>query len=111
MTLSATQVKARDEMSRINMRLGRSKAFASAIMAEIEDLIPENSKGQVNERLLRVLHDNGAAWTTDEDRAAMGLGPRDELGWTPSERAQYERDLLAAMTEISSFVVKLDGPE
>jgi hypothetical protein len=95
-------------MARINMRLGRSKAFAAAIMAEIEDLIPECDKSQVHGRLLRVLHDNGAAWTTDEDRAAMGLQPRDELGWTPSERVKYEQDRMAAMTEVASFVVKLN---
>ncbi|MCP4933516.1 MAG: hypothetical protein GY927_04765 [bacterium] len=44
-----------------------------------------------------MLHSNGACWTTEEERQKLGFEPRDELGWTPSERVEYENKRREAL--------------
>lgn len=70
-------------------RLLKAKQLASALMQAIDDLVED--KSEVYWRLVKALADNGAAFTTDEERATMGLEPRDGDGWTASERVARQR--------------------
>src|SRR5690554_1087736 len=89
----------------INFRRRRAEALTAALMCEIDDVLPEYDREAVRARMLKVLHDNGAAWVTDEDRRAMGLEPRDGEGWTPSERvAARQRELQILMMQVEPII-------
>jgi hypothetical protein len=84
--------------ARLDLRLHRARALTAALMREIAPHLPGDTRlGEVHDAMLAVLHANGAAWTTDEDRAAMGLEPRDGMGWTPSEKIKAEQERLDLM--------------
>ncbi len=98
--------RAIDRIERLNFRRARAQALAAALMDEVKDVLPGDfDQAAVYDRLLDVLYQNGAAWTTDEERRRYGLEPRDELGWTPSERVEWEQKkaeaLLAAMQPLT----------
>ena len=100
----------RKGIDRIDFRLRKAQALTAALMREIEPYLPVDTRlGDVHDAMLDVLHANGAAWTTDEERAKMGLEPRDDIGWTPSERVRHEQDRIEAMQMLMSFVVQLNG--
>ena len=90
-----------------NLRRMRAQSFAAALMDELKDILPpETEMSDVYYRLLEVLEKNGACWTTDEERAAHDFEPRDELGWTPTERvAQKKRELEAMQMAAAGIVV------
>lgn len=98
-------MKATDQIQRYDRRRARAVALTAALMLELDDVLGEYDKRAVYERLLKVLYDNGAAWTTDEERAALGLEPRDELGWTPSERVANEQHRIEAMQLMAAGIV------
>ena len=91
----------KDEIERQNLRLMRAQEFAAALMMEIGDVLESdfdrNARRAVHDRLIDVLYRNGACFTTDEERQKIGLEPRDELGWTPSERVDYEKKRIEAL--------------
>ena len=60
-------------------------------------MIDPDVRRDVSDRLYSVLYANGASLITDEDRAEIGLEPRDELGWTPSERVRAEQVRIETM--------------
>ena len=87
-----------------NYRRERASAFAAVIMMEIRDVVPNADLDAIHDRLFHVLFKNGAAWTTDEERAAIGFEPRDAEGWTPSDRiadGQRRAELLRSLLAIS----------
>lgn len=87
----------------LDLRRKRAEALAAALMQEIDDVLGDYDRGPVYDRLRHVLYMNGAAWTTDEDRAAHGLEPRDELGWTPSERVKHEQQRIEMLYSIAAL--------
>lgn len=97
---TATDVYAR-QIERNDFRRYRADAFTSAVMREIEDIIPDDVRRDVFYRLNDLFYQNGASIMTDEDRAKEGLEPRDAMGWTPSERVRYERDKLEVMQKMA----------
>lgn len=99
-------MKAIKELERVNLRRKRAQSFAAALMDELKNTLPpETELSDVYYRLLEILEKNGACWTTDEERAAFGFEPRDDLGWTPSERVADEKRRLAAMQIAAAAVV------
>ena len=92
-----------------NKRLLRAKQLAAEIIREIEDVSdPKTNLSAVYNSLLDVLYANGASWITDQDRAEMGLEPRDDKGWTPSERIKLEQDRSNAMFHASRIFMPLE---
>lgn len=69
-----------------NLRRMRATSMVAMLLRELDDLpgVRENRR-DIAERLYRALHDAGVDFITDADRAAVGLPPRGELGWTDSE--------------------------
>jgi hypothetical protein len=106
---TATQARKRD--MRLDRRRHAAKVIGHAIFLEIRDLLPGDAEGEIHERLLTTLYRNGVLLVRDDERKSLGLEPCDELGWTPSERVKFEQDRIAAMSEMASFVVKLDQSE
>lgn len=106
-----TTTQARERDMRQELRKHEAQMIGHAIFAEIRDLLPREVESEVHERLLATLYRNGVMLVRDDERAELGLEPRDEKGWTPSERVKYEQDRIAAMTENASFVFKLDEPK
>jgi len=104
-------MKAADKLQQINFRELRAQAMASAIMLEIQDVAGEADLGAIHNRLLDVLHKNGAAWTTEPERIAMGFEPRDEFGWTPTERVEAKQQHLDAMHLMASALHQLPSEE
>lgn len=94
-------MKAIDQFERTDFRRRRAEYLTAAIMDELKDILQPYSDDRlldhVYERLCRVLYENGAHIMTDRDRAEAGLEPRDDLGWTPSERVAYEKARREAM--------------
>lgn len=82
-----------------DFRRQRAEALAAALLKEVEDVTrdPEHRAEDIFYRLFDVLHRNGAAWTTDEERERFGFEPRDHKGWTGSERVEHERRKAEAM--------------
>ena len=101
--MSASSVYERD--MRCDRRRHEAQAIAHAIFAEIRDLLPHEVEGDVHDRLLSTLHLNGVLLVRDNERGKLGLEPRDEKGWTPSERVKYEQDRLTAMYSMAAIMV------
>lgn len=95
-------MKATDAIPLLDLRRLRAQALAAAIMDEVIDVVPEVDRRAVYDRLFSVLHQSGASWTTDEERNALGLEPRDMLGWTPSARVAEKRRRLEVLQMIAS---------
>ena len=94
---------ARMQIEMNNLRRMKALAFTDALMLEIEDLVPSVDREAICRRIYDVLYENGASWTTDAEREKMGLEPRDERGWTPSARVQFEIDRRNALLSLSEF--------
>ncbi|WP_288927325.1 hypothetical protein [uncultured Maritimibacter sp.] len=105
---TATQSLERD--MRMDHRKREAVALGHAIVDEIRDMIHPHDLGEVRERIFEALYRNGVMLIRDEERAKLGLESRDKLGWTPSERVQFEHDRFAAMAQMTSFVVDLSEP-
>lgn len=100
-------MKSMYQIERPDIRLRRAQSLTALLMEEIRDMMPTDFDQQaVCDRLIHVLYENGAAWTTDEDRAAHGLEPRDDLGWTPSERIAQKQRELEAMQMQQVFILQ-----
>ena len=91
------------EIPRMDFRRGRAEALTAALMREVYDLLPESDHGRLARRFYEVLFNNGACWTTEEERVRLGFESRDELGWTPSERVKYEQARIDALTAIATI--------
>lgn len=94
------------EMS--DLRRYRAQHFAAAIMREIQDVVSDADYAAIHDRLLHVLHQNGAEIMTDQTRAEMGLEPRDNLGWTPSERVRHEQEKQRLMLCMAPLFIKTE---
>ena len=84
-------MKAFEQVALFDKRGARSQILAHEIFAEFEDLIPYESQSEAYHRLFDLFVKNGASITTDEEREAYGLEPRDGEGWTPSEMIAERR--------------------
>lgn len=101
MTTAASKIPLYD------LRRKRAMSLTVALMQEIRDLIPmEFDERSVGDRIFDVLYMNGAAWTTDEERSRFGFEPRDELGWTPSERVAQKQRELEVLQMLQTVVLK-----
>ncbi len=98
-------MKAMAQLERMNFRRHRAMQFTAALIEEIKDIVPPDSLREVHEHIFELMYRNGAAWTTDEERVKMGLEPRDDLGWTPSERVAEEMRRQQAMLMISNTII------
>ena len=94
-----------------DVRQCRAKSFVATTMEEINDLIPADSHGEIHRRLMDMFYKNGAAWTTEDERNALGFEPRDNLGWTLSERLEQERQRNEYMLSISNTMIPVDPSE
>lgn len=105
-----TVAESRERDMRMNHRKHDSQLIGRSIFSEIRDLLPSDVEGEVYKRLLETLYLNGVMLVRDDERAKLGLEPRDEKGWTPSERVKYEQDRVAAMYQVSSLAVRFSEP-
>lgn len=103
--------KRRMQINRPDLRRMRAQQFTAAIFQELSDIIPDDSHRTAHERLFQLFYDNGWAVTTDEERHAQGLEPRDDLGWTPSERVEEKRRKLEVMHAMANIIVSIDKTE
>ena len=80
--------------------------LARALMDEIEYLVqnPIPVRLVLEAALIR----NGAFTITDEERASLGLEPRDADGWTPSERVKREQQRRDDLLRIQKIVMVRD---
>ena len=92
---------------RPDLRYHRAQQLTAAVFRELQDDIPQEKHRDIHDKLLKLFHDNGWSIMTDEDRRESGLEPRDNHGWTPSERVRDEQRLNAAMLEMSSILTKV----
>lgn len=98
-------MKAIEETPRFDLRRAKAMALTAALMEEVDDILPHETRRFFYNRLLTVLYNNGAAWTTDKERSMFGLESRDELGWTPSERVAEEKRRNDAMLMMANHIV------
>lgn len=98
-------MRALDQLELVNLRRKRAGALAFALFREIDDLLPDDIRRDVYDRMARVLHENGAHVMTDKDRAELGLEPRDFEGWTPSERVQEETRRHEATMALANLII------
>lgn len=91
----------------VNLRKNRAMALVGAILNELQkdDRFPNEHLSSAHDAMAEVFIRSGAYFMTDQDRAEMGLEPRDFLGWTPSERLERkerERNALLSMMGITT---------
>lgn len=93
-------MRAVDQIGNVDKRRIRATNLTAALMQEVMDVLPERHEDYslLHDRLMNVLYENGAAWTTEEERLAYGFEPRDDLGWTSSERVEYEMKRREVLT-------------
>ena len=86
----------------LNLRRTRAVAMAVEITKELEPFVAAADRVEVLDSLIELFEKNGACWTTDKERAALGFEPRDAKGWTPSERVNANEKYLEAMIALSA---------
>lgn len=106
-----TAAQEREMEFRQDLRKHEAQAIGYAIFDEIRELLPREVEKEVHERLLYTLYRNGVMLVRDDERDKLGLEPRDDKGWTPSERISLERDRISAMARMSSIVVNMPENE
>lgn len=85
-----TKNSATSQAIEINLRRNRARQLAAEIFRELEHVLTDTEKAAVRNILVEVLHRNGACIETDALRADLGKEPRDNFGWTPSERLRQQ---------------------
>lgn len=108
--MSTATEKFMEDSSRIDFRKKRAAHLASVLVREIEDVLPHDTHDalrDIHDRIFEMLYLNGAAWTTDEERRALGFEERDLLGWTPSERIKHQQQILEFMTKLQHPIVEI----
>ena len=98
---------ATEEAMRMNLRRRRAQELMWTIMHELDDVLPYELHRDVCDRLQWTLVQNGAYIMTDADRADAGLEPRDDKGWTFSERVQEKLNRQQAMLAMLAPFVPL----
>ena len=100
-TATETAEAMRNRDLRIDRRYMRASQLTAMVMKLLDDHFEEHGetdhRRQAYEKLMTLFHDNGFDVVTDGDRERAGVAPRDALGWTALERADYERATLDAM--------------
>ena len=103
----ATAIKRMREM-RPDLRYHRAVQLTAAVFREIEGAVPCDDHREIHDKLLKLFHDNGWSIMTDEDRRDNGLEPRDDFGWTPSERVRHEQLRTQAMLQMANLKFETD---
>lgn len=92
------------ERERVDLRRRNADMIAHAFWREIRDMIPDEAYEQVRDAIFDAAYRNAMTIITEAERAALGLEPRDGMGWTPSERIQAQQTehqfLMMAMQHI-----------
>lgn len=100
-TATETAEAMRDRDFRVNRRYMRASQLTAMVMKLLDDHFDEHGetdhRRQAYEKLMTLFHDNGFDVVTDGDRERAGVAPRDALGWTALELAEYERRTLEAL--------------
>ena len=86
-----------EKLPRTDFRRHRAVAFTAALVESVKDIISPELCGELYRRLFDVLYENGAAWTTEEERQRLGFEPRDDKGWTQSEIEKHQQEILESM--------------
>ena len=81
--------------------------MTAAVFEEIRDLVPHEQHREIHDRLLDSFVRNGACWTTDEEREALGFESRDNKGWTLNEKIEREVKMREAMMAMMSTIVPI----
>ena len=96
--------------NRSDLRHRRATMLASALMHEIEQLLPNDiCRRDIYDAMFEVLHGQGVEVLTDYDREKLGLPKRDRLGWTEAEVRAYDQRLLIAFTTPTTSFFALPG--
>ena len=93
-----------EKFERMDLRRRRADFFTAMVFEEIRDLLPDDTMRDVRDRLLKVFYENGACIITEQARRAEGLEPRDELGWTPSEKVADRLCRLETMQMLAAGI-------
>jgi hypothetical protein len=95
------------KLDRPDYRRRRADFITAAVMQELNELFEASAQFDlqraVRDRLWTMFDRNGFSIITDEDRAAMGMETRDDLGWTPSERIQEQQQLQFHRQNLTSI--------
>src|SRR6185312_12651147 len=81
----STAMDYRDRIREPDMRRHRANELTSYILKELGDLLPREHRRAAAERLFDRFMADGYDIVTDAQRAAAGLAPRNDYGWTYSE--------------------------
>ena len=104
MERTATQ-KRQHEQGLLDLRRRHADAISHAIMREVRHLIPSDVGGEVFEGIWEAIYRNGTMIISDKESAALGMEPKDERGWTPSDRVKFEEDKIALMHQMVDLTI------
>jgi hypothetical protein len=75
----------------LNIRRYHRDLLVNKLMLELDPYIPSGKHRQFHEALAGVLQRNGVMIISDAEAADLGLPPKDDLGWTDSDRLALKR--------------------
>ena len=84
-----------DDRLRQDFRRHRADRLASTVMHILGGTI-EGREREAYHRLFDAFYEQGFEIVTEEERRASGEEPRDEKGWTATERLEYRQKLADA---------------
>ena len=96
-TMTATMAAMKQHVG-LDFRERRARDMAVSLTKTLVDVVPYDALLDVQRRLYDVLYHHSAAWTTEDERRAFGLDPRDDRGWTGPEKQDY----LKALSEVKA---------
>lgn len=99
---TATQVAQEERL--INLRKRRAMQLLSELMHELSANNVQCDMKALHDVMLEVFYRNGAYIMTDEGRASEGLPPRDDHGWTETDRLRRSREKHQAALSLMNFI-------
>lgn len=81
--------------------------LTSAVIQELDDVLPYDSQRHVYDRLIDLFSRNGLYLIDDKEREMLGLEPRDDYGWTASERVKQKLAEQEAMQTLACMILEM----
>ena len=97
-------INASDQIARSDLRRHRAMQLVGAVLTEFR-AAGVDVTSDMHRVLLDVFYRNGACVESDQTRYDEGKEPRDELGWTASERVRYEQELHMLLVRQPQLVI------
>ena len=74
----------------VDRRAMRARHLAAAMLRELDDFIPRDSRSGAHDALMKLFMDSDAEVITSADRITAGLPERNSFGLTPDEHRAIE---------------------